>query len=141
MLVGGRTRRTYQISSAKQQLEGRRDRLGRITSSNKARPSKRSRRSPFPALHLNHRPTITFFLNHQHHSKTPKFLHLNVERLFDLSEYFVQQHDVCVGVRAEREQHGDHMVLQVLQDLDLMRGQPGVLLVHGVHRGVDQAAN
>ena len=48
---------------------------------------------------------------------TPKFLHLNIERRLDYSEYFVEQQDVCVGVRAECEQHEDHVVLQVLQAL------------------------
>ena len=62
-----------------------------------------------------------------------------------------------MGVRAKREQHEDHVVLQVLQGLRtgrhrlvgeggpglglVARTQPGVTLVHGVNRGVDQAAN
>ena len=62
-----------------------------------------------------------------------------------------------MGVGAEREQHGDHVVLQVLQAfragrrglvceggprLGLDAGtQPGVLLIHRLHRGVDGAEN
>ena len=73
-------------------------------------------------------------------NRTPKFLHLST-----------------MSVWPEREQHKDQVVLQILQALCAgLRGlvcqggpklgldagtQTRVLLVHRVHRGVDQAEN